>query len=161
MMALDYAEFVQATDLVGIALVECSAQRTGGVDLDEPLDTTLTLESAQRVSDNELDYRFQFACSVAQGGTDVAAIGATFVASYANAMSDAVSEEFVLQFAQDVVIMAVYPYMREFAQSTAARLDIPNFTLGLVKRGELVIKRHQSATDVDGPQPRSGDGETD
>lgn len=146
-MAQDYAEFVQETDLVGISLVEFSAKRSGGVDLNGALDTTLSLESAQRITAEELDYRFQFSCDIAQNDTDVATISATFVVSCANPRAAEIDEEFVLRFAQDVAVMAVYPYMRELAQSTAARLDLPNFTLNLVKRGELVIQHPDQAED--------------
>lgn len=139
-MLSEYEELVQALELVGIFLVECTAKRTGGTDSDKPLDTSMTLESAQRVSDSALDYRFGFSCMITQEGGDVANISATFVASYATEEPLEANEGIAQQFAQDVAVMAVYPYMREFAQSTAARLDLPNFTLGLVKRGEFVIE---------------------
>lgn len=139
-MDSEYEQFVHSLDLTGIYLVDCSAKRTGGASLTEPLETSLSLESAQRVAEDAFDYRFDFSCVVSQDGDEVARVSATYVASYATELTGGVSDALVQRFAQDVAIMAVYPYMREFAQSMAARLDLPNFTLGLVKRGELVIE---------------------
>lgn len=137
-----YHAFVRAIDLREISLVEGGAKRTGDIDPDQEIEAKLSLESAQRVAESEIDYKFKFVCEVSQAGGPIATISATYVASYGSEGRHEADEEIVLRFAQDVAIMAVYPYMREFAQSMAARLDIPKFTMGLIKRGELVIASH-------------------
>lgn len=48
-----------------------------------------------------------------------------------------VSEEIAREFAEGVGVMAVYPYLREFVQSSSARLSLPPITLPLLRQGEV------------------------
>ena len=135
----EYLSLVQALDLAGISLVKCSAKRQGQADLDRDLDANFQLKSAHRIASTEIDFRFKFLCTISQDEAPVAEILATYVASFESAEGHNGDVEMVRQYAQDVAVMAVYPYYREFVQSTAARLDLPGFTMGLVKRGEIVL----------------------
>lgn len=132
-----YVDFVQRVQLQSIAMTECAASRTSSHGV---VATQLEVQSGHRVTDEGVDYRFEFKCTPTddQSG-QVAEIRVVMVATFELEGSATPEPEFVAQFAQDVAFMAVYPYGREVMQSLAARLEIPSLTLGLVRRGDVQI----------------------
>jgi hypothetical protein len=78
-------------------------------------------------------------------GDLVAELKVVFVTSFTSAQELPQDSPYLTQFGADVATMAAYPYIREALQGLASRLDLPNFTLGLLHRSELSLEPEPEA----------------
>lgn len=143
----DYPAWVGAIRLERISLVSASVARTGNPSDDDPsLDVRIFIEPAHRYNHPDLEYRFKFAFDIRDGDETVAEISATYSCLYAVELDEA-EDNHISRFAQDVVIMNVFPYARELVQSMAGRVDLPALTLGLIKRGQARVETRDRSED--------------
>ncbi|MGN6128739.1 MAG: hypothetical protein ACTHOK_00185 [Nocardioidaceae bacterium] len=135
-------EFVQLTELRNIMTLRVSGERKrrdvkGGQSAEQEM-KVFRRESAETI---EVRCVMEVLTSKARLLADIAAI---FRSSEPLAVDPGVLDDFT----QNVAVMALFPYLRESVQNSAARLGVPPPVLGLLRRGAFDM-----AKELDGSGP--------
>ncbi|MFJ3650503.1 hypothetical protein [Streptomyces murinus] len=129
----DLIGLVERSELISILAQEVSAVRHSA---ESPSMATISLGAEMSPGERCVDYKFTLASKMkASDDTVVADINVAVVARFNVLGDEQMANEAVLSaFANEVASMAAYPYLRQYTYDLAARIGLPNFTLGLLKR---------------------------
>lgn len=133
----EYEDFVAKADISSITLHELHAETVG---TGEPAGMQFQFEAASRLREpSGIDFRVRAHALVEDAEHEgVFDLNATWIVPVDFESEPAsMSDELRTQFQTDVVLMAVFPYVRELVQATAARFGVANLVIPLMKRGEL------------------------
>ncbi len=130
-----YESLVASAELQSIALTECKAARHSA-DSFENLRVKMGLEF--REQDGVAHFRVLSEVDALSSDEGlVADIKTTHVVSYRFDSPPELLQDHIQSFAEDVAIMAVFPYVRAVSHQLGALLDLPAATLGILKRGDV------------------------
>lgn len=138
----EFEKLLKAADLSGVQLTHCRAQLE---DSGAPETFSFELESATRVpdgaGDNKLEFRFRNSFSI-KGDGDLAlfSLEATWEIEFDLNGEHVDSGEVVRkEFLEKVATPVIWPYLREFIQSTSARFGFTEVTLPLNKNVSHIV----------------------
>lgn len=134
----DIVEVVNRYDLVRIQPYEHSGRYTGDPSVNaepDPIDLTQAMTTQVRQQAGRIEARFKLDAT-----DDAVQIVSDCSAVFASEDNVLIAESVLPQFLSEVALMAVFPYLREGVATSAARLEYPMPTLGLLRRGDLQIQ---------------------
>jgi hypothetical protein len=128
---VDARDFLDHVELDAVVAYEERARRRQEQPAPEEPETQSAM-GFQDQDERRFEYRFRTQFEDKHG-----LYVADFAARYVSKEPLDVPREAVLEFAERVAFMAVYPYHRASIQASAARLGNPAPVLGLVRQGDL------------------------
>jgi hypothetical protein len=126
-------ELLAAGELTGIRVHGFSAERVAGATAasdSEEAEQAIQVQIGQKPGLIEVRVRLDLKTTAARYQVDAAS-------QFRFPEEHEVSEDVAREFAEAVGVMSVYPYLREFVQSSSARLSLPPVTLPLLRQGEV------------------------
>jgi len=136
----ELVDFVSKATLADLRVVEMSATAEGVGDADTfEIRFDATSRVREDASDLSVEYRVRSVVEVwDHARSPLLKVTSTWGATFRFADNPISTDEAVRsEFQSAVVIMTVYPYIRELVQSTCARFGLPGVVLPLVKASEL------------------------
>ncbi|GAA2540754.1 hypothetical protein GCM10009860_21940 [Microbacterium mitrae] len=141
------AELVEHVSLSQIRVYETGSRAKSYDDL-EASAVNFNLGYAERTEGRELEDRFRFV--VETPSTDyLFELGAIYTLD----LDAEIPQDVRIDFAERVGFMALFPYLREYLTSSAARLNRPGPLLDFVRPGDMKIT--ESSPEADDADPAS------
>ncbi|MEF2977282.1 hypothetical protein [Subtercola sp. YIM 133946] len=142
----DIEALVESIDIDGIEVYEIVAR--GVAREDEGFEDRSAISGAVRHERGFLWIRFVYKFEATAGEYSVD-IAARYVLSQETHIDQAV----IIEFAERVAFMTVYPFIRETVFSMASRLGHPAPILGLVKQGDFSLQQGEDPRDLSADEP--------